>query len=56
LGHGFRWLLAFPLGYGAVGLWLGLALGLAAVAVLLTLRLNWIAQPPADAVAAVALH
>ena len=33
-----------------------LALGLAAVAVLLTLRLNWIAQPPADAVAAVALH
>jgi hypothetical protein len=23
---------------------------------LLTLRLNWIAQPPADAVAAVALH
>jgi multidrug resistance protein, MATE family len=57
-GAGFAggWLLAFPLGYGAVGLWLGLALGLAAVAVLLTLRLNWIAQPPADAVAAVALH
>ena len=57
-GVGFAggWLLAFPLGYGAVGLWLGLALGLAAVAVLLTLRLNWIAQPPADAVAAVALH
>ena len=57
-GVGFAggWLLAFPLGYGAVGLWWGLALGLAAVAVLLTLRLNWIAQPPADAVATVALH
>lgn len=57
-GVGFAggWLLAFPLGYGAVGLWCGLALGLAAVAVLLTLRLNWITQPPADAVAAVALH
>jgi multidrug resistance protein, MATE family len=32
-------LLAFPLGYSAVGLWWGLALGLAVVAVLLTLRL-----------------
>src|SRR5207244_9438273 len=31
--------LAFPLGYGAVGLWSGLALGLAVVAILLTLRL-----------------
>jgi len=57
-GVGFAggWLLAFPLGYGAVGLWWGLALGLAAVAVLLTLRLNWIAQPSTDVVAAVALH
>ena len=57
-GVGFAggWLLAFPLGYGAVGLWWGLALGLAAVAVLLTLRLNWIAQPSTDMVAAVALH
>ncbi len=33
-------LLAFPLGYGAVGLWSGLALGLAVVAILLTLRLR----------------
>src|SRR6266851_3002040 len=33
-------LLAFPLGYGAVGLWSGLALGLAVVAILLTLRLQ----------------
>jgi MATE family, multidrug efflux pump len=32
--------LAFPLGLGAVGLWSGLALGLAVVAILLTLRLQ----------------
>lgn len=40
-GVGFvgGWIFAFPLGYGAVGLWWGLALGLATVAVLLTLRL-----------------
>lgn len=35
--------LAFPLGYGAVGLWWGLALGLAVVAALLTLRLYLLA-------------
>lgn len=46
-GVGFvgSWLLAFPLGYGAVGLWWGLALGLAAVALLLTLRLHQLAAP-----------
>jgi len=33
-------LLAFPLGLGAMGLWWGLALGLAVVAGLLTLRLH----------------
>jgi multidrug resistance protein, MATE family len=46
-GAGFigGWLLAFPLGYGAVGLWWGLALGLAVVAILLTLRLHLIAPP-----------
>jgi len=33
-------LLAFPLGYGALGLWSGLAVGLAVVAVSLTLRLQ----------------
>ncbi len=46
-GVGFAggWLLAFPLGYGAVGLWWGLALGLAAVAVLLTLRFRRLATP-----------
>jgi MATE family multidrug resistance protein len=37
--------LAFPFGYGAVGLWWGLALGLATVAVLLTARLHLIAAP-----------
>jgi multidrug resistance protein, MATE family len=44
-GAGFvgGWLLAFPLGYGPVGLWCGLALGLAVVAILLTLRLHQLA-------------
>jgi MATE family multidrug resistance protein len=44
-GAGFvgGWLLAFPLGYGPVGLWCGLALGLAVVAILLTLRLHRLA-------------
>jgi multidrug resistance protein, MATE family len=44
-GAGFAggWMLAFPLGYGAVGMWWGLALGLAVVAVLLTLRLYLLA-------------
>jgi MATE family multidrug resistance protein len=48
-GAGFAggWLLAFPLGYGAVGLWWGLALGLAATALLLTLRLYWLGPPAA---------
>jgi len=46
-GVGFAggWLLAFPLGYGTVGLWWGLALGLAVVAVLLALRLHLLAPP-----------
>ena len=41
-GVGFAggWALAFPLGYGAMGLWWGLALGLVVVALLLTLRLQ----------------
>jgi multidrug resistance protein, MATE family len=40
-GVGFvgGWLLAFPLGYGAIGVWWGLALGLAVVAILLGMRL-----------------
>lgn len=42
-GAGFAggWALAFPLGYGPVGLWCGLALGLAVVALLLTARLHY---------------
>ncbi len=57
-GAGFAggWLLAFPLGYGAVGLWWGLALGLAVVAVLLTLRLHRLARPRRRQAAAVAPH
>jgi MATE family multidrug resistance protein len=45
-GVGFAggWLLAFPLGFGAVGLWWGLALGLGVVALLLTLRLRRLAS------------
>jgi MATE family multidrug resistance protein len=40
-GVGFAggWLLAFPLSFGPIGLWFGLAAGLAVVAGLLTLRL-----------------
>jgi MATE family, multidrug efflux pump len=56
-GAGFAggWLLAFPLGYGAVGVWWGLALGLAVVAVLLTLRLHLIAGPVGRGAEAVAV-
>jgi MATE family, multidrug efflux pump len=53
-GFGGGWLLAFPLGYGAVGLWWGLALGLAVVAILLTVRLHLFAPPVTQAAAAVA--
>jgi multidrug resistance protein, MATE family len=44
VGFAGGWLLAFPLGFGAVGLWLGLALGLAVVAVSLTVRLHFRAR------------
>jgi multidrug resistance protein, MATE family len=56
-GAGFAggWLLAFPLGYGAIGLWWGLAFGLAVVAVLLTLRLHLIAGPISRGAEAVAV-
>jgi multidrug resistance protein, MATE family len=40
IGFAGGWLFAFPLGYGAVGLWSGLAVGLATVATALTLRLR----------------
>jgi MATE family multidrug resistance protein len=40
IGFAGGWLLAFPFSLGAVGLWLGLALGLAVVAISLTVRLQ----------------
>jgi MATE family multidrug resistance protein len=43
IGFAGGWLLAFPGGYGPVGLWSGLAVGLAAVAVMLTVRLHFCA-------------
>jgi multidrug resistance protein, MATE family len=55
-GVGFAggWLFAFRLGHGAVGLWWGLALGLGAVALLLSLRLYLLAPTVCRPVAAVA--
>src|SRR5712671_2515332 len=44
IGFAGGWLLAFPLGLGAVGLWLGLALGLAVVATALMMRLHFRAR------------
>jgi multidrug resistance protein, MATE family len=40
IGFAGGWLLAFPAGYGPIGLWSGLAVGLAAVALMLTVRLH----------------
>jgi MATE family multidrug resistance protein len=56
IGFAACWLLAFPLGYGAVGLWWGLALGLAVVATLLTLRFHLLALPLGRAAEAVAMR
>jgi MATE family multidrug resistance protein len=56
IGFAACWLFAFPLGYGAVGLWWGLALGLAVVAVLLTVRLHMLAPPITHGAAAVAVR
>ena len=46
-GFGFlgSWVLAFPLGYGAPGLWWGLAIGTVVVGSLLTLRLYRVGAP-----------
>ncbi|WP_213878196.1 NorM family multidrug efflux MATE transporter [Pseudomonas sp. dw_358] len=41
IGAPVAWLLAFEFGYGAVGVWWGLALGLACAAVSLTLAFEW---------------
>jgi len=45
-GVGFAggWFLAFQAGYGPIGLWSGLAVGLAAVALMLTIRLRFCAS------------
>jgi len=50
-GIGFlgSWVLAFPLGYGAPGLWWGLAVGTAVVGMLLAVRLYRVGAPPAVA-------
>ncbi|MBV9521203.1 MAG: MATE family efflux transporter [Alphaproteobacteria bacterium] len=40
------WIMAFPLGFGPAGLWWGLALGLAAVALPLTLRFRRLTRRP----------
>jgi MATE family multidrug resistance protein len=44
IGFAGGWLLAFPLGLGAIGLWSGLAVGLAVVAIALALRLRTCAR------------
>jgi len=44
IGFAGGWLLAFPFGFGPLGLWLGLALGLGVVATALTVRLNFRAR------------
>jgi len=44
IGFAGGWLLAFPVGYGPIGLWSGLAVGLAAVAGMLTMRLHFCAH------------
>jgi len=44
IGFAASWVLAFPLGLGAVGLWSGLALGLAVVATALIVRLHFRAR------------
>jgi len=56
LGFTGCWLFAFPLGYGAVGLWWGLALGLAVVAILLTLRLHLLSPPVTRVAEAIAVR
>ncbi|TMJ67251.1 MAG: MATE family efflux transporter [Alphaproteobacteria bacterium] len=55
-GFGTSWLFAFPLGYGAPGLWWGLALGLAVVAILLTIRLHLLAPPVRGTAGAIAVQ
>jgi MATE family multidrug resistance protein len=44
VGFAGGWFLAFQAGYGPIGLWSGLAVGLAAVALMLTIRLRFCAS------------
>jgi multidrug resistance protein, MATE family len=44
IGFAGGWFVAFPAGYGPIGLWSGLAVGLAAVALMLTVRLHFCAS------------
>jgi MATE family multidrug resistance protein len=39
IGFAGGWTLAFPLGFGPVGMWWGFVLGLVSVALMLTVRL-----------------
>ena len=48
VGFPAAWLLAFPLGFGAVGVWWGLALGLAVVAFPLTWRFVYVSGHSRD--------
>jgi MATE family multidrug resistance protein len=38
IGFFLAWLLAFPLGYGGIGIWVGFLLGLGSAAVMLCIR------------------
>ena len=49
IGIPCSYVLAFPMGYGGVGLWLGLVLGLALAAVSLMARFWWLAPKPVPA-------
>jgi MATE family multidrug resistance protein len=53
VGIPISYLLAFPLGFGGVGLWLGLVVGLTVAAVLMLLRFRRLAPVPAARPAAV---
>jgi MATE family multidrug resistance protein len=52
MGFGLAMALGFGAGWGPVGLWWGLTLGLAAAATALTLRFEWLSRRPVAAVSA----
>jgi len=49
IGIPLSYVLAFPLGYGGVGLWLGMVVGLTCAAVSLMARFWWLAPKPVQA-------